>query len=453
MSPVNRTERPPSGPMRPYLFPAVAEDHLPNGLEIRTAIKTELPLVTAMVVLDAGEAAAAPRPGLAVLSGDAIEGGTRSRSGKALAEALESMGATFGTATGWDSTTVAISCMAERTPEALALLSEMVREPAYEPGELERFTRQHLATIAQRAMNPATLASDEFARFLYADGSTYGRPLDGTRATVEGTGSGDCLTFAGARYTPASSGLVLVGDLEEAEAETWIEDAFGGWEGEAAGPAPVVAEPRDRERRIHVVHRPGAVQSEIRVGHVGVARDTEDYSAIEVFNLTLGGSFTSRLNLNLRERHGFTYGVRSRFLTRRGPGPFLVSTAVETGVTGAAVREIHREIETMAESGPDEDELRSARSYLAGVFPLKLESTGQIAARVAELLVYDLASDYHARYRDRIRAVTLDHSRAAARAWLHPEALCTLIVGDAEAVVGSLRAEGFNDVTIHGTNP
>ena len=450
MNPLDRTLRPPSGPIPPYAFPDVTEDRLENGMGLRLARKAEFPLVTAMVVLDAGEASApTSMPGLAVLSGDALEGGTLARSGRELAASLERMGASFGAATGWDSTTVAISCQADRLQDAFPLLAEMVRRPAFPPEELDRFKQQRLATITQRKMSPSSLASDEFSRLLHAEGNPYGRPLGGTEEAVSRMSSPECAAFVEAHYNAASSGLVVVGDVDPGEMGDFARDSFGDWRPGEATHTEVVAAPRAEDRRVHVVHRPGAVQSEIRVGHVGVSRGAEDFFAIEVLNLALGGSFTSRLNLNLREKHGFTYGVRSRFLKRRGPGPFLVSTAVETGVTVDAIREIHREVRVMASSGPTKEEVDAARSYLAGVFPLKLETTGQLAARVAELIVYGLEPDYYSTYRDRIRGVTVAETTDAAGRRIRPGELCTVVVGDADAVTADLEGGEFGEVTVH----
>ena len=176
----------------------------------------------------------------------------------------------------------------------------------------------------------------------------------------------------------------------------------------------------------------------------------EDYFPLIVLNLVLGGAFSSRLNLSLRERHGYTYGVRSFFAPRRGPGPFAVSTAVENELTGAAVGEILNEIESLVEAGPTREEVETATSYLAGVFPLRLETTGQIASRIAEIFVFDLPEDYYRAYRDRVREVGVRQAAAAARRHVRPAELCTVVVGDADSVVPQLEALGaVGPVTVH----
>ena len=448
-----RAEAPPPTAIRPYAFPAVERGRLGNGMEVRVVHKLPFPIVTAMVVVRAGETATPEgRDGLAILTGDALEGGTVHRSGRELAGELEAIGATFGVATGWDSTTAALSCMPEHLAGALPLLAEMVRSPAFEVPDFERYRAQRMAAAAHRRMAPASLAADAHARLVHGEGDTYARPLAGTASSLGGLTPGDAHGFAAARYGPSQAALVVVGDVEPAEALGLAERSFGGWRREAA-PTP---SPRTSGRRpgraVHLVHRPGAVQSEIRVGHVGVARSVDDYLPLVVMNLVLGGAFSSRLNLNLRERNGFTYGVRSGFAARRGPGPFAVSTSVENAVTGPAVAEIFREIEGIVDDGPTGEEVEAATSYLAGVFPLRLETTGQIASRIGGMVVHELPLDYYEGYRRRVRRVTRDEAAEAARRHIHPDALRTVVVGDADEVAGPLEALGIGAVTVQRDN-
>ena len=445
-----RAEAPPPAAIRPYAFPAVERGRLGNGMEVRVVHKLPFPHVTAMVVVRAGETAAPEGcGGLAILTGDALEGGTARRSGRELAAELEAIGATFGVAAGWDSTTAALSCMPEHLAGALPLLAEMVRSPAFEASDFERYRAQRMAAVAHRRMDPAWLAADAHARCVYGEGDTYARPLPGTASSLGGLAPDDAHGFVAARYGPSQAALVVVGDVEPAEALALAERSLGGWRSDAL-PAPRArVSGRRPGRGVHLVHRPGAVQSEIRVGHVGVARSVDGYLPLVVMNLVLGGSFSSRLNLNLRERHGFTYGVRSGFATRRAPGPFAVSTSVENAVTGAAVEEIFRELEGIVGGGPTGEEVEAATSYLAGVFPLRLETTGQIALRIAGMVVHELPLDYYDGYRGRVRRVTREQVAEAARRHIHPDALRTVVVGDADEVAGPLEALGIGPVAVH----
>ena len=388
------------------------------------------------------------RAGLAVLTGDSLEGGTAKRSGVELAEALEAIGAGLSIGTGWDSTTVSLSCMADRLDDAMGLLAEVLIEPAFPDDEVERIRGQRLAAIRQREMDPVGIATTASRRLTYAEGVPYRRPLGGTVESVGPFNSGCAAGFVEAEYRPRGSGFVVVGDVDAEQVRSLVETHFGAWAGEAELQPQIDAEPRTHERGIVVVDRTDAVQSEIRIGHVGQARSTPHYFPLRVLNTVLGGAFTSRLNLNLREEHGFTYGVRSRFLVRRGAGPWCVSTAVGTDVTADAVREAVAEITTLVAEGPTEEEVGAARDYLAGVFPLQVETTGQIAARIGELLIYDLPDDYYGDYRDRIRGVTLEEAREAARQCIRPDEMTVVVGGDAGEIQAPLEKLGWGPITV-----
>jgi zinc protease len=383
-----------------------------------------------------------------VLTADALEGGTRERSGTELAEVLERIGARFSASGGWEGTSVEIYCLADRLGEALRLLAEAVLAPSFPHEEVERAREQQLAELRQRLMDPSDLADDVALARYYRAGDPYARPLDGTLASVEAFTRAEVARFAESAYLPGGGVLVVVGDVDADEVQALAEEHLGAWVGTPASAPPPAALPRTRERQILVVDRPRSVQSEIRVGHVGAARDTPDYFPLSVANLVLGGTFTSRLNLNLRERHGFTYGVRSRFGFRSRPGPFEISTAVGTEVTAQAVREILAELESFVEGGPSHEEVETARDYAAGVFGLQLETVGQVASRVTQLVVYGLDDQYFHRYRDELRGVSTEAAAEAARRHMRPAEAQIVVVGAAESVLGPLEALGAGPVEV-----
>ncbi|MSR36242.1 MAG: insulinase family protein [Gemmatimonadetes bacterium] len=446
----DRARPPAPGAVRPFDFPPVHARTLEGGVGLRVARLPRLPVVSLSLVIPAGEAGLADdRAGHAVLTADALEGGTRRRSGTELAEALEGIGASLHASAGWDATTVSLGCLADRLDEALPLLAEVVLRPAFPEDEVARIREQQLARLRQREMDPGSLASDRTAELMYAPGLPYARPLSGTMDTVGRFDNVEAAALAAEHYRPRGSALVVAGDVEPDEVAALATSVLAGWDGQALCRRDFAAAPRFAEATVHVIDRPGAVQSEIRVGHPGVAMKDPDYYALGVANSILGGAFTSRLNLNLRERHGFTYGVRSHFAFRRSAGPFVVSTAVGTDVTADAVREILHETRLMAGDGPTEEEVEAARDYIAGIFPLRLETTGQVASRIAELVVYDLPDDHHARYRERIRAVTRADAAEAMRRHVHPGRATVVVVGAADAVAGPLEAIGIGPLTIH----
>ncbi|MEQ9400683.1 MAG: pitrilysin family protein [Longimicrobiales bacterium] len=445
----DRTSPPEAGPIRPFDFPDVDRRRLPNGLALHTARMGRLPVVSVNLFMRAGEAALDPmRAGLAVLAGDALEGGTRQRSGADLAEALERIGARLGASTGWEGTSVSLSCLASRLEQGLALLAEAVLEPDFPDAEVGRARNQQLARIRQARMDPGALASDEIARRIFAANVPYARAQLGTAESVGAFGARHLHGYTDACWRPEAGGLVVVGDVDADEIEAMAAEAFAGWEGAAGLAADFEVAPATTERRVWIVDRPGSVQSEIRVGHVGASRTDPGLPALKVMNTLFGGTFTSRLNLNLRERNGFTYGVRSRFALRSRPGPFVVSTAVGSEVTAAAVGEIMTELDTLVASGVRAEEVEAARDFMAGVFPLRLETVGQVASRLTESVVYGLPDDFHATYRERIRGVTPEDANGAVRRYVRPGEAQIVVVGDASAVRQDVDALGLGPVEV-----
>ena len=446
---IDRSGPPSAGPIRPFHLPELRSDSLENGLRFSSMLRGQVPIVSARLVLDAGETGTpAGHAGVAVLTGDSLQGGTESRDGAELAETLERLGSGLSVSSGWDATVLAFTCVAERVEEVLSLASEVVRIPAFPSKEVERVRRQRLSAIEQRRMDPASLADDELDRRLFDPGHPYHRPLAGDEESVGSLGRWDLVAFASERYTPATSALVVVGDLSADQVGSLARDSFSKW-GSREGAEILVPVPSGPPlRSVTIVHRPGAVQSELRIGLPAPARGHPDEIPLRVSNTVLGGAFTSRLNLSLREKHGFTYGARSAFAFRRDGGLFTIGTAVQTEVTGQALSEAISVLSNFAEGGPSRDELTGARDYLAGVFPLRMETTAQLAARISELIIFGLPDDYHHTYRDRIRAVEVDSARAAVSEHLHPERSKIVVVGDADRIVSEVEKLGLGPVEV-----
>jgi zinc protease len=288
-----------------------------------------------------------------------------------------------------------------------------------------------------------------FNRFVYTEGSRFGRAEGGTEQSVAAITRDDLVRFHRARYTPATTTLVLVGDISAEDAEALVVRRLGGWSG-GAGPSPTPdAAPAAGGRRVHLVAKEDAPQSELRIGHVGVPRSHPDYMSIVVMNAILGGLFSSRINLNLREEHAYTYGAHSGFDWRRAAGPFAVSTAVQSDVTAAAARETILEIDRMRAEPVSDAELSLATSYLDGVFPIRYETTAAIAGALAGMVIYELPDDYFTTYRERVRAVTAEQVLRAARDHLHADALQLVVVGDPLQIRAPLEELAFGPVTVY----
>lgn len=433
------TSPPDPTPVRPFAVPGISSQRLSNGLGVHMVAMNDLPLVSISLALAVGESwVDGALAGTSVLTGRSLQGGTEHYDGAELAEAVEGIGASISVAPGWDSTRVHCTVLADRLHEGLDLLAEVVRRPTFPGEEVERVRDQRLAAIEQAYTDPGRLAEMSLARQLYADDSPYGRPLGGSVDNVQAFDADAARAFYREAYGP-SIGFVAAGDIAHDDFVEALEARFGDWTGGWSRGAAPESQSRTSDRRVVVVSRPGAVQSEIRLGHVGVSRSVEEYFPLRILNGVLGGTFTSRLNLNLREKNGFTYGVRSHFQFRQGAGPFSISTAVSTDVTAAAVREAVNELETLVTDGPTEDEVSSVRDFLSGVFPLQMETTAQLSGQVVRLLVHELPMDYFETYRARIRSVTAEQAAEAGRKHLRPEALQIVVVGDAAKIQGELE--------------
>ncbi len=449
---LDRARPPEPGPVKPFDFPAVHRERLGDDqtAELVVVPYGDMPLVTAEVIVRGGADAEPPElAGVARLTAEALEGGTTTRDVDTLAWELERLGVELETAASWDAASIGVTVHADRLEPALALLADVVRNPGFPADQVDRLRDEQLADILQRRKEPGALASDAAARFVFDDDVPYGRPLIGREATVRELGPGQLRAFHRDRYAAGSAAIILTGRVQSERARALVDQHFGDWRGPAAHSSEFRVRPRSDATVVYVVDRPGSVQSELRLAHVGVDRRTADYFPLVVMNTILGGAFTSRLNMSLREHHGFTYGIRSGFAFRRRAGPFTVDTAVATEVTAPAIEAILQEVRQLREDGPTGDELDSARDYLRGVFPLRLETTSAVAARIAELVVFGLPDDYFARYRDRIAAVSRDDVMRVASEAVRPDRMAVVVVGDAGRVAEPLQKLGIGPVQVH----
>ena len=442
--------RPQPEPPRDYRFPFFERITLDNGLGVIVAPVRKLPIVSAVVTVDAGAASEpAGAYGVAQLTAQMLLEGTRSRSGDSLGEQFERWGAAVGASADWDAAMLSMTVLAPRLEEAMSLFAEVLLEPAFPERELARIKAERLADLLQLRTEPRGLADEMFTRFVYAESSRYASPEHGDVASVKSIDRAAVDRFYQARYRPAGATLILVGDVGVSEGTALAQRLFGGWSGSAAS-ASVVSDTAARSTRaVHIVRKEDAPQSEIRVGHVGLPRRHPDYFPALILNGLLGGLFSSRINLNLREVHAYTYGAHSSFDWRRGAGPFVVSTAVKSDVTADAAREILLEITRIRADAVTEDELTLATSYLDGVFPIRYETTDSIARALAALTVYELPNDYFDSYRANIRRVTAMDVLHAADRYLHPDQLQLVVVGDPAVIAAPLAALDAGPVGVY----
>jgi zinc protease len=447
--------RPLPGAPRRYDFPAFTRSQLHNGLTVISCHVPGRPLLQAQLIVCGQDGAGATgeppgRAGVTTLTARALSEGTLERDAVALVEAAERLGAELHGSAGWDSLAVSLEVPRSHLAGALPLMAEMALRPSFPEREVERLRQERLNDLQQVMADPARRAEKAFAAAVYAPEAAYARPAGGTEETLAVLDREALVERHRGLMRPDAATLLICGDLSELAPERLIEEAFGSWTAPSeVEPVLLVAPDRPAEgRRVVVVDRPGSPQSEIRVGHRGAARRSADFHALSVMNALLGGLFNSRLNMLLREQRGYTYGVRSGFDLRRSAGPFAVRCAVQSDATAPAVADIMAELARIGADPVADDELRAARDYLIGVFPLRFETSAQVAGALAGLVVHELPDDELDRYRPAVAEVDAEDVRAAALAHIDAEAASIVIVGDARACAAELRDAGYGGVEV-----
>jgi zinc protease len=450
-------DRPRAGEPKDYHFPRFSRSRLPNGLGLITAQLPGRPLLVGHLLFHgpgAGATGESPeRAGATVLAARAMTEGTRRRDAVELIEASERLGAEIAADSGWDSFAVSVEVPRARLAPALELLAEVALEPSFPEDEVQRLRDERLNDLLQAKAEPRRRVERAFAETLYAPGAAYARPQGGSETTVPTL---DRETLAARHATlldPANATLVLAGDLAGIDATALATQVLGDWaatapKATAAEGARQATDLRAAGGRVVVVHRPGSPQSELRIGHVGVPRRTPDFHAISVLNAILGGLFGSRLNALLREEKGYTYGVHSSFDMRVGAGPFAVRTAVQTEFTVPAIVDTLAELRRIGEAPVTDEELTTARDYLVGVFPLRYETSGQVAGAIAGLVANGLPDDELDRYRPAVASVSAEQVLGAAQARIRPAEVSVVVVGDADAFLPALEGAGIGEVEV-----
>jgi zinc protease len=447
------SRRPTHGEPRPYHFPRFKRQELANGLGLVAVNLPGRALVTASLVLPSG---AVDEPfaqaGITSLMSRALTEGTRHHDAIGLTEASERLGASLHAEAGWDGLSISVDVPGERLDDALGLVAEVASEPTFPPADVERMRDERLNDLLQAKADPRRRADDAFVETVYASGTRYGRPSGGTEETVRGLDAAACEALHLHRFDPARMTLIVGGDMAAVGGDVLAiaESRLGAWARNTAAESPTVpvVEAASSHRIVRVVHRPGSVQTEIRIGHIGAARLIPDFHSVSVMSAILGGLFNSRLNRKLREEKGYTYGAGAGFDLRRGAGPFAVRAAVNTEVTVPAVQDILTELDAMRAAPPTRDELHAARDYLVGVFPLRFETPPAVVGAIAGLFIHRLPMDELDRYRPAIEAVTAADVHNVAERYIRPDELAIVLVGDADAILPGLEGAEIGPITV-----
>ena len=434
----DRSRLPVPGRTPSFRFPAIERSTLANGLRVWTVPHTSIPVATIMLLIRRG-AADDPtgREGLAALTVDMLDEGTGEQSAIEIHEALARVGAQLDSDIGPDAALLTVTVLSRFLRPALSLLADITARPSLRDEDFARVRQLRLHRLMQLRDMPGAVADRAFMRLLYG-AHPYGHTPLGSDTSLAALTIDDVRAFHAAFIRPGDATLVVAGDCAHADVATIADDAFGGWTGTGGAPlasGPALPEPP----RLNVISRPGAPQSELRIGHVSVARNTPDYHALVAANMVLGGQFVSRLNLNLREEKGFTYGARTSFDFRRLPGPFSVLVSVQTAATAEAIHESFSEIAGIREARPvSPEELSLGVAALTRGYARNFETAEQLARAVTQLALYDLPDSYFDEFVPRVERITVDDVTRVALQYLDPPRLTTLIVGDYNVVARDL---------------
>ena len=449
VAPVPGDTAPPKLPdPKALTLPQVVERTLPNGLRLLIVEHHELPIADLVMIVHSGsEADPARKEGVTSLVSAMLDEGTATRSSLQIADQAAFLGVNLTTASGWDASRVSLHAPTAQLDSALALFADVILRPSFASKELERLRKERLTQILQIKDRGPQIADLAFSSILYGENHPYGRWQMGTEPSVKSITRADLQRFYSTYYRPNNATLIVVGDVTVADVEQRMQKLFGAWKkGEAPrtkfGNAPTVG-----ATTVYLIDKPGAPQSSFRIGSVGVARSTADYFPLSVMNTILGGSFTSRLNQNLRETKGYTYGAGSGFAMRQEAGPFTARAEIVAAKSDSALIEFMKELRAIRDTVPG-TELEKAKRYLQLQLPSQFETTSDIAQGLVPVALYSLPLDYFNSYAQRISSVTQADVQRVARQYLTPDKFAIVIVGDRKSIEQGIRAVNIGKVEI-----
>ena len=443
-----RFEAPKPGVARPVQLPIPASATLTNGLTLILNERQGLPIVAANLVIKTGsDANPVDKAGLANFVAAMLDEGTATRGALQLADETAYLGATLTTGSTMDATTVSARSLLKNFDATLNLMADVALRPSFPTEEIERQRANRLGQLVRQRDNPGQVAAEVMAVALYGPRHPYGYTEIGTETSTKAVTRDEIVAFWRQHFVPNNVALVVAGDISMGELRALAEKAFGTWS-RGAPTRPALGTPDTATARVIIVDKPGTPQTQLRVAGIGAARSSPDFRALQVMNNVLGGLFSSRINMNLREQHGYSYGAYSNFEFRRGAGPFVVAGGVRTDATAPAVTEIFREIAGMIEKPMTAEELRTSKDSLANSLPGAFQTSLNAVSAFSNIFIYDLGLDYYTRYVQQVNAVTAEQALEVARRYLVPDRLVVIAVGDRAAIEAELRKLNLGAVEV-----
>lgn len=446
--PAWRKQLPALSAPKPLAFPPVETRRLANGLTIHVVEHRELPVADFVLVVGTGaEADPARHVGLATMTAQMLTEGAGRRRSLDIADQEAFLGIELSAGSGWDASRIALHTPTAQLDSALALFADVALRPTFPANELDRLKRERLTTLLQLRDRGPEIANVVYSSLLFGAEHPYGRSLIGTEASTRRITRADVRRFYDSYFRPNNATLIVVGDVTADDVERRVQSLFGRWARRAIPTMNYRTPPAAGSTMVYLVDKPGAPQSSVRIGAIGVARSTEDYFPLLVMNTILGGSFTSRLNNNLRETKGYTYGASSGFGMRRAPGPFTARAEIVAAKTDSSLIEFMKELRSIRDTVSGAELLR-ARRFLQLQLPGDFETTGDIASQLVPVVLYGLPLDYYGSYVQRIEDVTQADVQRVAQRYIDPSKLTIVIVGDRKSLEPSLRELGLGEVSV-----
>ena len=447
-TPAALTQPPVVAPPKPLALPPVVTRTLANGLELMIVEHHELPVANFLLLVRSGyERDPAHAPGMVSLTAAMLDEGAGKRSALDIAAQQAMLGARLGVGASYDATTISLETPTAQLDSALALFADVALRPTFPGAELERLRTERLTLLTQLKDRGPAIADIAYPAVLYGAAHPYGRPTLGTEASIRGLGRADLVRFYTTHFRPNNATLIVVGDVNPDSVAQRAAALFGRWErgtvppGAAQGSRPAAA------RAVYLIDKPGAAQSSVRIGTIGVARATPDYFPLLVMNTVLGVPFGSRLNQNLRESKGYTYGARSQFDMRSEAGPFTARAEIVAEKTDSALIEFMKELTRIRDTVPA-DELARAKRYLQTQLPGDFETPSDIATRLVTIALYDLPLDFYDSYAQRVEAVTQADVQRVAQQHVDPSKMAIVVVGDRSRIEAGVRALDMGKVEL-----
>ena len=420
-------------------MPSATKLTLDNGLTVYLVENHALPVVSAELVARAGSASDGGKPGLAGFTSAMLDEGTEKRDALAIARDLEALGASLGVDVGRDGTTLGVRSLKQNAAKTLDIMSDVVLHPTFPQQEIERVRNDRLTSLLQDRDSPFRIAYTVMWAELYGPENPYGHMVIGTEPGLKGITRDDLHGFYSSAFTPANAALVLTGDLSESEAKQLANQTFGQWKGSGA-PPPLNAGRGSTPEKVLVVDRPNMPQTAVVVAQIGVERKNPDYEKLTVMNQVMGGLFSSRLNLNLREKHGYTYGASSNIYDTTHEGPWMLAAQVREDATGASISEMIKEAKGMLEKEVTPEELKLAKESISRSLPAQFMTSQSTAGTIGSLFLYDLPPDYYQNLPKRIEDMSAADVFTATKAHLMPDSMKVIAVGDRKKIDSQIAA-------------